>query len=74
MVRLNHDDMKQTKITMETIKEWGTPRGRKMTKVTAVNQNKHIKNEYGCVTHKVSDHHLYHESQGLAAVSPPLCS
>jgi hypothetical protein len=22
MVRLNHDDMKQTKITMETIKEW----------------------------------------------------
>ncbi|CAM6029491.1 unnamed protein product, partial [Sphagnum balticum] len=28
-------------------KGMGTPRGRKMTKVTAVNQNKHIKNEYG---------------------------
>jgi hypothetical protein len=38
------------------------------------NQNKHNKNEWAhnlvCVTHKVSDHHLHHGWQWLAAITP----
>jgi hypothetical protein len=73
MVRLNHDDMKQTKITMETIKDGNTKR-KKNDKGNCCEPKTNISRMNMVVTHKVSDHHLYHESQGLAAVSPRLCS